>query len=505
MSLRLTSSALALAAFSMPAFADVTPEQVWQSWLDYYKSAGYEVTEGNRELAGDTMTLKDVTFSVDSEGSKVAFVIPEVELQATGDGKVRSVYSDEFTVNVTGETSEAEQFELAANVAIPGNEMTSSGTPEELTHDYNYPSIAITLDKIKTDGKEVSVPIDLTLTGNTGSLRSTTGAESNWDYAHKTENVAFKLNVQDEEPKVNVEGSIAGLEATGKMSGAKAEVNMQENLGAALKEGLAMDGKLNLGDLAVTFDFAGTDENGAPQSGNGTINAAASDLLFAMSSDGLQYQGNGGKVTAEIAMMPLPFPISYGIESSAFDLQFPVTVSDEAQPFKFAYSLAGLTIGDQIWDMFDPTKQLSRDPANLDIDLTGQLKVLQDILDPATTAAASDPTQPQPNPFEPVEIVINQLALKALGANIEANGKLEPSTAAGMDQPQGNLHVRFSGVAEVVQQLAQMGLLPPEQVMGVNAMIGAFGKEDPSNPGVRTIDVEMKDDGSVFANGQQVQ
>lgn len=505
MSLRLTSSAIALAAFTMPAFADVTPEQVWQNWLDYYKDAGYQVTEGNRELAGDTLTLSDVTFAVDSDGTKVSFVIPEVELQATGDGKVRSVYSDEIPVNISGETADAEAFELVANLSIPGNEMTSSGDVGDVTHEYNYPSLVITLDKIKSGAKEISMPTSLSFAGNTGTLHSTSSDEKSWDYAHKTEEMSFKLNVEEEDPKVNIEGSIQGVEITGKMAGAKADVNMQENLGAALKAGLVMDGKLNMGDLSLTFDFAGTGDDGAPQQGNGTVSAAPSDLVFAMSSEGLTYQGNGGKVGAEITMMPLPFPISYGIESSAFDLQFPVSVSDEAQPFKFAYSLAGLTIGDQIWDMFDPTKTLSRDPANLDVDLTGQLKVLQDILDPATAEAASDPTQEAQQPFEPIEIVINQLALKALGANIEANGKLAPSTAAGMDQPQGNLHVRFSGVAEVVQQLAQMGLLPPDQVMAVNAMIGAFGKEDPSNPGTRTIDVEMKDDGSVFANGQQVQ
>ena len=56
MNLRLTSSALALAAMTAPAFADVTPEQVWQSWLDYYQSIGYTVTEGKRDTAGETLT-----------------------------------------------------------------------------------------------------------------------------------------------------------------------------------------------------------------------------------------------------------------------------------------------------------------------------------------------------------------------------------------------------------------------------------------------------------------
>ena len=48
MNLRLTSSALALAAMTAPAFADVTSEQVWQSWVDYYSSTGYQIKEGKR-------------------------------------------------------------------------------------------------------------------------------------------------------------------------------------------------------------------------------------------------------------------------------------------------------------------------------------------------------------------------------------------------------------------------------------------------------------------------
>jgi hypothetical protein len=63
MNLRLTSSALALAAMTAPAFADVTSEQVWQSWVDYYNSAGYQVTEGKREKAGDTLTITAFAFA----------------------------------------------------------------------------------------------------------------------------------------------------------------------------------------------------------------------------------------------------------------------------------------------------------------------------------------------------------------------------------------------------------------------------------------------------------
>ena len=94
MNLRLTSSALALAAMTAPAFADVTSEQVWQSWVDYYASAGYQVKEGNRAKAGDTLTISDLTITAASTGEAkgtLTINVPTVDLTDLGDGKVRTV------------------------------------------------------------------------------------------------------------------------------------------------------------------------------------------------------------------------------------------------------------------------------------------------------------------------------------------------------------------------------------------------------------------------------
>ena len=77
MTLRLTSSALALAAMTAPALADVTPEQVMQSWIDYYQTMGYSVTEGGRSKDGSTLTLTDVVFAGGTpEGTVNAWLVP---------------------------------------------------------------------------------------------------------------------------------------------------------------------------------------------------------------------------------------------------------------------------------------------------------------------------------------------------------------------------------------------------------------------------------------------
>ena len=66
MFLRLTSSSLALSLVAAPALA-ITPEEVWTAWTQSYKAMGYEVAEGSRDLAGETLTLKDVVFTSEAE------------------------------------------------------------------------------------------------------------------------------------------------------------------------------------------------------------------------------------------------------------------------------------------------------------------------------------------------------------------------------------------------------------------------------------------------------
>lgn len=129
MNLRLTSSALALAAMTAPAFADVTSEQVWQSWVDYYQSLGYTVTEGKRDKAGDTLTLSDIAISGGVPDSQVSFSIPQVTLSDSGDGKVKTVFADQMTGEAQGTDPDGESYSLPFTVDMPGNVIVTSARP----------------------------------------------------------------------------------------------------------------------------------------------------------------------------------------------------------------------------------------------------------------------------------------------------------------------------------------------------------------------------------------
>lgn len=505
MLLRMTSSTLALLALAAPALAAVTPDQVWQDWLGYFEATGYTVTEGSREAAGATLTLRDVSFEAKSGDSNVSFTIPELTMQETGDGAVRSTYADQQDVKIAGTDPDGDIFDLTLHLSYPGNEMISSGEPGNITHAYNYPELTIAVQTLTTDDKTMELPITVNLVGSTGTLQGLGSADApQWTARHKTENITVTAAVDQPEAKVDLDAKMAGLEFNAAQTG-----GMKGNDGdfpAALKAGFAGEGNFTLGATEAQFTVIDRSDEDDISEVRGTIGLGPTDAVYQISRDGLGYQLNYSDLDVELQAQPLPFPIRYGLESVNLDLQMPLMETELAQPFKLAFSLAGLKLGDQIWDMFDPAKTLNRDPANIDLDVTGQTRLTRDLLD-TRALEGDDPMSigADNNPFDLVELTLNQFGLKAVGATVAATGEMRPSEEHGMDQPTGNLKVNFSGVAELIQVLAQMGLLPPEQVMAANAMIGMFTTEDPANPGGRAAELVMNEDGSVFANGVQLQ
>ena len=543
MNLRLTSSALALAAMTAPAFADVTSEQVWQSWVDYYQSMGYTVTEGGRSKAGETLTLSDVAIKGGPADGQVNMAIPQITLTEDS-GKVTTVFADSMTGTAKGTDADGEGYELPFAVAMPGNKIVTSGATGDMTHEFDYPTMDFTLTTMKSGDKETALPVKLGVADTTGTFHIVSGAASKYDYAMKSAKVTFSGDVADEtDGRVKFEGNLDGIEASGDMALPSGGVKPDQDMNAALKAGMAMNGVLKAGALVASFDFSGQTEEGQPQSGAGKYDGKGFDLSYALSQDGMSYQAGSDAGKFSLTTSDVPFPIEYAIDSGSFDMQMPVMKSDEAQPFKFAYSLGGLTLGDGIWNLFDAQGKLPRDPASLDIDVTGTAKVTSDLFDQtATTAddadadgdvapadatddatadgmtdaapaddaeaaadsAAEADADAAPQPFEPVDVAINQFALNALGAKVTAEGALKAPEGGDITTPVGKIDATYEGVNGLIDKLGAMGLIPQDQIMGVRMMLAMFAKPVTEGEDKLATQLEFKADGTIFANGQQI-
>lgn len=515
MFLRTATSTLAVLALTVPAFADVSPAEVWQNWVEYYQANGYSVTEGARDEAGDTLVLRDVAIAYTApEGElDLRFVAPEISLQATGDGRVRTTMSE--TMPITAEfNDDGDDVTLTGALTTRDTEIVSSGTPAEMTHESRFGEMVLALQTVTVDGDTKDVPVALTFANMTSRQQITRADALRFD----AEVAADRMTVDADISNLNDDGEgPASIKVSGSLDALRGvsagvvplDINPAENMAAALRGGLDITGTFAAETGRFEFDFSGTDDEGEPQQVAGWYTIDGTEFSVGLGEQGLKYQGAVDATAAEMVMPELPGPISYALADSTFDIQIPVLKSDEPAPFKVAYSIGGLTIADTIWDMFDPQKVLPRDPASLDIDVTGLLRLTMDLFDPALARAAeaaeADDDAVSPQPFEPVELALNKLALAAVGASFDSSGELRVPESGDMTKPVGHLNARIEGLNGLIDRLVQLGVVGNEEVTGYRMMLAMFTRPAPEGGDALVSEFEFREDGGIFANGQQVQ
>ncbi|SIS56166.1 DUF2125 domain-containing protein [Paracoccus saliphilus] len=532
----LASSAIALIVGAGPVLADLTPAQVWENLESYYTDMGYQVTIGSTDDAGSTLTLSDVVATSETEQVDTTITIPTLTLEQTGDAKVRSVMDGELTIESLTQVPDEEPMEFNVVLVAPDNEMLSSGTVEDMLHEFNYPSLetVVRLGDENANGGEV--PFTATLTDLTGQYRTVQGDDQNITYDMTAAGMDLELNVNEPPSEGESQGQgkfagqmhIDGITTSGQTVLPAGVENMAERIDLALNAGFLADGTLEMGEMTGNATFEGTDADGGSQSGSGKFTSGGGDLTFAMSKDGMSYEGTSQGTEVEVTVDQLPFPIAYAVESAAGALTFPISKSEDAQPFSLNYELVGLTLADGIWNLFDPGQELPRDPANLKIDVAGEALMKGDLFDPAfgeemagmaeessdqdptadgadqgaTADGADMPASPE-MPFEPQSVKINAVTLQAVGVDANVTGDL--TIPQGAQQPVGIVEGEFTGVNALLEKLVSIGLVPQEQLMGARMMIAMFAKPVEGNPDQMQTKLEFKEDGSIFANGQQVQ
>ncbi|WEF24482.1 DUF2125 domain-containing protein [Paracoccus sp. S3-43] len=547
----LATSLLALTLGAGSALADVTPAQVWENLQKYSADYGYQVS-GNVEDAGGTLTVTDAVFTMAGETGASSVTFPKMTFQETGDAKVRVTVDGDvaldsrFTVPAQQEPApdapegtdapadpapaETVEMTVTGTIKVPGNEMVVSGTPEDMLYEYTYPTMAFDFILPTEPGRDATIPVTGTVTEMTGSQRNV-AAEGGIDSSFDMKAAQAEMRIDARIPgdgtaggtpggtgdgagagsgTMDVQVAVTNLTGKGTAKTPGQSFDLGSQMAQALAAGLVFDTTLAYETLAGSFDVAGKDDSGQDQNAKGSFASGASDIAVRMSGQGLGYKAASADAKAEMTVNTLPFPISYAVRQISAEMLLPVSKGDAAQPFKFAYVLDGLTFSDAIWNLFDPTSQLPRDPASLTVDLSGDAVVTQDLFDPALA-------QPQPQadagtgtgadaapeaPFAPKSLTVNKVALDAVGAKADIAGTLE--FGDNPNEPVGKLNGSFEGVNGLMDKLVTMGLVPQEQMMGMRMMLAMFAKPVDGQPDQLTSEIEFREGGSIFANGQQV-
>lgn len=418
----------------------------------------------------------------------------------------------------------AEQAERPRKVTviakIADEDITIREDGDAMVYDYLLPKVDMTVSQIElNNGKVITNPATIALVNLKGSDRVEGTDTQKIVQAGTIESATFNLAVDnDDGQKATGQFVLGGLSMNSDTAMPAGDKTMKDDLTAMLKAGMAVKGDVKIASITGNLDMVTKDEEGQMRPVALKMDSADNALTFAMDQARINYAGASGATKGELTVPEFPVPMGYGLTDTKFNVDFPIAVSDQPQNFTVSYLLNGVTMTDSIWALFDPQATLPRDPASIDVDLAGSVKVLRDFFDPATMDAAAKMEDPNLSdeqraalmdemmapPVDLRDITINKVALNMLGAKADVTGKLAAPEQGDMQAPVGTISGKFEGVPALLEKLGSIGLVPAEQMMGVQMMLQMFSKPDAQNPNVLTTELEFKEGGQVFANGQQV-
>ncbi|OAN77169.1 hypothetical protein A8B82_13280 [Sulfitobacter sp. EhC04] len=505
---RLNSASFGLALpamlLSSAAWADLTPTQVWGDWRQYMEGMGYGISASENE-AGGNLTVSDLTLDMPmpDEGGAVTMTMGTFEFVANGDGSVAIVMPATLPMAISATGSETDPgFTMNLDYTQSDHTMTVSGTPESMTYAYDAGTIGLKLTELIVDGKsygEENAKIDVVATDFTSRTTMTIGDMRSYEQTGQIGGVTYDLFVHNPEQtgQLAMVGSMSELTLEG--GGMIPRDNLDaSDMAAMIAAGFDVSGNITFGAGNTDINFQDETEGDFAA----TTSSQGGDLSVEMGPGGIAYAGSQKDTKMNIKVADLPFPIDLSMARSGFKLEAPVVKSDDPQDFAFGITLGDFVMSDMIWGIFDPTGQLPRDPATVELDLSGQAKLLVDYMDPEAAANLAGP------PGEVNALTVNTLVVDAAGARLEGQGDVifdntDQTTFPGMPKPVGAVDLSLVGGNGLMDKLVAMGLLPEEQAMGARMMMGLFAVPG-TEPDTLSSKIEFTEDGQVLANGQRI-
>ncbi|MGL6208822.1 MAG: DUF2125 domain-containing protein [Paracoccaceae bacterium] len=499
------STAAAALLAGNAALAQVTPEDVWQSWQDMSTSFGQTITTTSVAREGETLVVSGYAVLQDQDGMKVDARIEELNFTDLGDGTVEITMSETYVMNMTTPPVEgidgSQPTNMTITVSQPEMVTIASGTPENTSYAVGAPSVSVKLEASEPGDAGVNVVGDFTMTTLAGNYTVEGPADAKvMGFDISVENLAMNMAVSEPAQQSNLQmvGSIADLQAAYAFD-LKGMAMMETNVAEALKAGTSIGVEMTHGAVDFTIDV--TDPAG-PSKILAASNGGGVDVQ--MDAAGLVYGITGLATALTISGPEIPFPemkLNYG--EIAFNLEMPLLASAESTDFAFLTRVVDLTVSDELWAMVDPTGSLPRDPATVVVDTKGRARLTVDIVDEAAMAALGEAPPGEIESLEVAEIKATVAGAALTGAGAFTFDNTDIVTFDGVPAPTGKLDLKLLGGNVLLDKLVGMGLLTEEDAGGARMMMSMFANAGPGEDELNST-LEFKDKG-FYANGQRLQ
>lgn len=491
----LTLSTFALMA-AVPALG-LTAEDLWTEWQTQATATGQTMT-ATEVIAGDgTLTLNGVstTFS-DGEVSTVGRV-DRIVMTEAADGTVSVEISERYDFTITFVPDPGTPpVNLGIVLRAPDLDMTASGTPGALVYDYAAPMITIEDGPITGgDGPPPTIDATITLEDVTARYQIDGSDPENIGY-DATSSFASMAGAIHILPPPDEVGQMKLVLASGPMrtTGAGRLGNLTD-LAAnpeLVPSGFDLGGSFEYDSLTFEFTFEHPEDGFTVLTSN-----AGGSLSTTFSEAELAYTVAARDSTTFMSGADIPVPIEYSVGSSEIGFRFPLEASEAAQPVSARVAYEDVILGAGIWAMADPAETFPRDPLTVIADLSGSLRVLQNLM----TADIED--MDGPPPVELQQMTLNELRVSAAGATLTGSGSAEFAPGP-VPMPVGSVDLQLSGGLALLDTLEAAGLVPIEQLAMVRGMLGAFARPG-ATPDTLESTIAFTEGGGITANGVPLQ
>jgi hypothetical protein len=214
-------------------------------------------------------------------------------------------------------------------------------------------------------------------------------------------------------------------------------------------------------------------------------------MAAAFSPDGFSYGVSSTDVSMTVTPPGLPIPIALSAAELGSEFGMPLAEGEQG-PFNMGINIQDLAVDDSLWALFDPTGQLPRDPATVQLDMSGEAVVLANLVDPAAMENLNGP------PFLPNTLDLSTLLVSVAGAELRGEGAVEWASILVNPIPVGEVTLELDGGFALLDKLVALGFVPPGQVAMVRGMAGAVAQ--PVGDDQLRSEIEFTE-GGILANG----
>ena len=489
------TSTFALAAG--PALAELTPSEVWDDWQELLGRYGAEVTFDRTSNSGDDLSIIGMTARFPVTDGASVMEIGTLTFEQNSDGSVSVVLPDELPLSIEIEGPDGEEGTIGFTFKQPGASLIASGDSENLRYDFDYPTVEMTDFTIEGDDIPEDIPVTFTfaMSALKGFIELAGDDVRSYTSDSSLGELVLNMDINGETPE---EGdgtfNLSMKDLVQSTTGTIGRVSGEMTLAELIEAGTRQVGTGTHGEVTYELDVNSPDGSFqmAAAAVSGTINGRIDE-------GGIAYGGETNDVTMSFSAsaMPLP-PVSFRMAQSSGSLAIPLVPGEDPQGFQMGFAIRGLEIDDMLWGMIDPVGQLPRDPITILLSTDGQVTISDDFLD---QDFLEDDSPDIPGTIESLNV--NEMQITIAGADLTGNAAFEFDNSVGMPMPAGIANLRLVGGNGLLDTLVGMGLVPEEQAMGARMMLGLFARPGEGEDTLESV-IEMKEDGSITANGQRI-